>query len=148
MSMRPLPASSRRKTVVLLLVIGGCLALMLLATLFLSDSTNMKQAKVVAEQFLTALEKSDSQAAFDIMSAHTHQNRTVQDLSDVMAIIAKLHGHPLSHHQLPGFDVHHGNNVKFVSLTYQEKFEQGEIPVLINVIFEQGKWRVSDFKFQ
>ena len=69
-------------------------------------------------------------------------------MTDAMEILAKHHGHPVSHRQLPGFYINTFNGVTSVRLAYQETFEKGEMPVQIEVVSENGKWHVLSFNFK
>ena len=149
---RPVPPP--RNKAVLPLTVCGCLALVLIVVVVLgvnvlrSGSVGVKQAEAGAEQFLTGLEKQDNQAAFDLLTAQTQHGKTVESVSNAMAVLAKSHGHPVSHRQLPGFYMNTLNGVTTVRIVYQEAFEKGEMPVKIDVISENGKWHVQAFHFQ
>ena len=65
-----------------------------------------------------------------------------------MEILAKLHGHPVSHRQLPGFSVNTIDGVTSVRFIYEETFEKGKVPVQIAVVSEGNKWQVLGFNFQ
>jgi len=126
---------------IVLIVIGGVSA-------FRLGSIRVKQADVGAGQFLVALEKSDDQTAFNLLSLQARNGKTVQTLRDDMGTMAKRYGHPVSHRRQPGFYMNTINGVTSVRLVYQETFEKGGMVVTISMSSEGGKWRVLGFNFQ
>lgn len=148
------PSSAPRNKTVLPLTVCGCLCVALIAIAvigvgtFRSGSTGVKQAGAEAGQFLTALEKRDNQAAFDVLSVQARDGKTVENVKDAMEILAKRHGHPLSHRQLPGFYINTVDRESSVRFNYQENFEKGEVSVQIAMVYEGSKWRVLGFNFQ
>jgi len=154
MLIQPRPVSPPRSKALLYLTACGCFVLVLIVAVvvgfnaFRSGSTGVRQAGGEAEQFLSSLEKPDDQAAFDRMAERTRRSRTVESMTDAMEILAKHHGHPVSHRQLPGFYINTFNGVTSVRLAYQETFEKGAMPVEIEVVSENGRWRVQSFNFR
>lgn len=153
MHIQPRPVSPPRNKAALPLAVCGCMAVVLVIVVFAgfrafrSGSTSVKQAGDGADHFLSGLERQDYQTAFNFFTAQTRKGRTIEDITDAMEVLAKRHGRPVSHRQLPGFYVNTFNGVTSVSLTYQETFEKGEMPVKIDLIAENGQWHVQGFGF-
>lgn len=154
MQSQPRLLSPTRSKALLPLTFFGCLVLVLLVlavvgfSAFRSGSTGVKQAGGEAEQFLSDLERQNDQAGFNRMAEQTRRDRTMESMTDAMEVLPKRHGHPVSHRQLPGFYINTFNDVTSVRLAYQETFEKGEMPVQIEVVSENRKWRVQSFNFR
>jgi hypothetical protein len=151
----PRPVSPPRNKALLPCGIAcGCLLLIVIiigaltVKVYRSGSSGMQKAAAGAEKFLTTLEKPDNKAAFDLMSSRVHAAKTVENVTDVMEMLATRHGHPVSHRQLPEYYMGSDNGVTSVRLAYQETFEKGEMPVQIVLVSEAGQWRVLSFNFQ
>lgn len=148
------PQPMRNRWLVPCSVACGCAVLLAIVIavsvikLVRSGADTYKQAGVAADQFLTTLEKSGTEAAYAQMSKENHNEKVKESVFDTMEVLEKRHGHPVSHGDSQGFSFNTNNGVSTVRFSYQETFEKGAMPVQITLVSEGGQWRVVSFVFQ
>jgi hypothetical protein len=146
------PQKSQTKTIILIVVYVLVLIFALIIAggiaIFKSFTSTTGAAEVPAGQFLDKMQAHDYRGAYAMAAPQIQATETAESLQDTQELLEKRRGPATSHTGPTGQYASVYNGVTSVRLTYQEKFRNGTVPIVVTVIKTSAGWRIGGYNFQ